>query len=518
MTTPSPTSATAPDWLGGRGSLQRRLLLRTLVVVALTAVLLGALTAVGARQLLVGQIDSQLVATVDRVPRGQSPRGGDGPPQGVNLPGQPLGTVVLLSDGRRAVAGIQTEDGAVYLPTDTATPLLDVVPGKPPRSLTLPGLGHYRVVADRVGSNGLLVVGLPLAGVEETLTRLLVLEGLLTALLLAAAGVGVRTVVVRGLRPLNRLALTAQQVSALELGSGEVELAVRVPPTETDPANEVGRVGLAFNHMLDHVGGALAARQASETKLRRFVADASHELRNPLAAIRGYAELTRRSREAVPPDTVFALGRIESEAGRMTRLVEDLLLLARLDSAPRLRTGDVDVSDLLVNAVSDARAAGPDHRWTMRLPEEAVVVRGDAFQLSQVLTNLLANARTHTPPGTVVTAEVDVEPAGAGPAGAGPADVGPAGGDGRPGWVVLSVSDDGPGIPADSQAHVFERFARADESRTRVGGRDDRPSGTGLGLAIVAAVVAAHHGRVDLSSQPGETIFTVRLPLASPTP
>jgi two-component system OmpR family sensor kinase len=250
----------------------------------------------------------------------------------------------------------------------------------------------------------------------------------------------------------------------------------------------VGRVGLAFNQMLDHVEDALAARHRSETKVRRFVADASHELRNPLAAIRGYAELTRRADDELPPDAAHALGRIESESRRMSALVEDLLLLARLDSEPTLDLQPTDVTELVLDAVSDARAASPDHCWPLELPPEAIVARADRYQLLQVLANLLANARTHTPPGTRVTTSLRAEG----------------------GHAVVTVCDNGPGVPAEVREQVFERFTRADASRVRRQGA----SSTGLGLAIVAALVGAHHGTVSLDSVPGRTAFTVRIPLA----
>ncbi|MVA75314.1 HAMP domain-containing protein [Auraticoccus sp. F435] len=482
-------------WFGGAGSLQRRLLGRTVAVVVTVAVLLSTLTTLAVQQLLVGQIDDQLSATVGRVPRGQSAEGRGGPPAGVDLPGQQLGTVVLVSDGQQALAGIQTEEGAHYLSNAAGQVLLAVPADADPQSVVLPGLGRYRVVGYPIGAEGLLVVGLPLAPVDTVLTRLVALAGLLTALALLGAALAVRAVVARELRPLNRLADTAQRVSDLELGSGDVELAIRVPEADTDPRSEVGRVGLAFNHMLGNVAGALAARQASETKLRRFVADASHELRNPLAAIRGYAELTRRGGDRLPPDTTFALRRVESEAERMTALVQDLLLLARLDSGPVVERAPADLSELVVNAVSDARVAGPDHRWTLQLPEQPVTVVADADQVQQVLINLLANARTHTPPGTLVTTALGTQD----------------------GWAVVTVADDGPGIPAETLPTVFERFTRADQARARVGGTAGQPaSGTGLGLAIVTAVVHAHAGQVEVRSRPGSTVFTVRLPLAPP--
>jgi two-component system OmpR family sensor kinase len=313
----------------------------------------------------------------------------------------------------------------------------------------------------------------------------------------AAALIG-RSLVERSLRPLNRVAATAQLVSQLPLDRGEVALAVRLPPADTHPDSEVGRVGLALNRMLNNVEEALAARQASETKVRQFVADASHELRNPLAAIRGYAELTKRSGESIPPDAAYAMSRVESEADRMSRLVEDLLLLARLDADQALDIRPTDLNALLIDAVSDGRAAGPDHSWSLSLPDEPVTVPADQFRLHQVVANLLANARTHTPAGTRVEASLTT--------------IGDR--------AVITVSDDGPGIAPEIVDRVFERFTRADTSRVRAAGAA-RGASTGLGLAIVSAVVEAHHGTVAVQSRPGETRFVVSLPLAgttAPTP
>jgi two-component system OmpR family sensor kinase len=307
--------------------------------------------------------------------------------------------------------------------------------------------------------------------------------GVLLAVIIAGlAGV---VIIRRTLRPLDRVAATATRVSELELDRGEVDLAQRVPEAFTDVRTEVGQVGAALNRMLDHVGNALEARHASETQVRQFVADASHELRTPLAAIRGYAELSRRSRQPVPAEIGHVLNRVESEAKRMTLLVEDLLLLARLDAGRPLAHDPVDLTMLVVDAVSDAHAAGPGHHWQLDLPEEPVTVSGDGARLHQVLANLLANARTHTPEGTSVTVSVG------------------ATGDA----AVLKVTDEGPGIPAELQPHIFERFARGDSSRSRAAGS------TGLGLSIVSAVVSAHGGSVSVQSAPGRTIFTVLLPL-----
>jgi two-component system OmpR family sensor kinase len=195
-------------------------------------------------------------------------------------------------------------------------------------------------------------------------------------------------------------------VSALPLARGEVSLPERVP--DADPRTEVGQVGAALNRMLDHVAAALETRHASETQLRQFVADASHELRTPLAAITGYTELVGRAE--LPADAAYSVARISSQAERMTTLVEDLLLLARLDAGRPLERAPVDLTRLVLDAVDDARVAGPDHRWALALPSEPVVVTGDALRLTQVITNLLANARTHTPAGTTVTVTLNPSP------------------------------------------------------------------------------------------------------------
>ena len=329
-----------------------------------------------------------------------------------------------------------------------------------------------------------VIVGVSTEPVDELLSRLVAVVAGGTLVGLVLVGAGGTLLIRRSLAPLDRVAATARRVSGLKLDSGQVALAERVAPVDADERTEVGQVGLALNTMLDNVESALHARQESETQVRQFVADASHELRTPLASIRGYAELTRRETDPVPPTVTHAIGRVESEALRMQELVEDLLLLARLDSGRPLDREPVDLSLLAVNAVSDAHAAAPDHAWELDLPEDPVEVPGDGARLHQILANLLANARTHTPAGTRVVTRVRPE--------------GPL--------VRVSVADDGPGIPRSLQPTVFERFTRGDDSRNRANGS------TGLGLSIVAAVGQAHGGRVEVSSEPGETIFSVLLP------
>ncbi|WP_433394119.1 HAMP domain-containing sensor histidine kinase [Micromonospora sp. KLBMP9576] len=480
--------------MAGR-SLRTRLVVILVGLLALVSVAIGGITTVALRHFLVDRVDAQLA------PMGAAPgRGlpapaetpGPGIPPGAWIPrGLPPGTVAAQVVDGRVVRGwilVDREERAVSA-ADLAG-LVDMPADGRPRTRRLGEHGDYRVVARQYQDGHVRVLGLPLSGVSETVWWLVAAQaGVATVGLLVAGGAG--ALIVRAtLRPLRRVAATAGRVSELPLDRGEVALSVRVPAADTDPRTEVGQVGAALNRMLGHVAAALAARQASETRVRQFVADASHELRTPLAAIRGYAELARRGRDRVPPDVAHALRRVESESARMTSLVDDLLLLARLDSGRPLAVEPVDLSALVVDAVGDAHVAGPEHRWRLDLPDVVVRVPGDPARLHQVLVNLLANARVHTPPGTTVTSTLRVA-----------GDV-----------AVLDVADDGPGVPPQLRAEVFERFSRGDSSRSRAHGS------TGLGLAIVAAVVEAHHGTVGLDSRPGRTVFTVRLPGASTDP
>ncbi|MFF1420985.1 sensor histidine kinase [Streptomyces sp. NPDC058280] len=519
-----------------RWSLRTRLVVSAVALIAVVAAVIGAVTTIAFRSYLYDQLDTQVQAIAGRAAGPPAGRDGDldgdldgrvsgGPPGGlpggkdplkiVTGGGAPVGTVgAVVGDrgdiGRALVSALPEAD-------DSETPIVEEPLGEAqtaalatvprdgaPHTVALPGHGDYRVKYVS-GGNGDFLVGVPLTEVQNALNTLVVVEVCVTVAGLIAAGLAGGAVVGVALRPLRRVATTATRVSELPLHSGEVAPLVRVPAAEADPRTEVGQVGAALNRMLGHVGSALAARQESEMRVRRFVADAGHELRTPLASIRGYAELTRRGPEETGPDTRHALGRIESEAERMTGLVEDLLLLARLDAGRPLSYESTDLSPLVVDAVSDARAAGQGHHWRLELPEPdepAAAVLGDPSRLHQVLVNLLGNARTHTPPGTTVTARVrgsHAESPGGGPPG------------GRPS-VLLEVQDDGPGIPPGLLPHVFERFARGDASRSRAAGS------TGLGLAIVQAVVTAHGGTVGVRSVPGRTVFAVRLPVAPARP
>lgn len=470
----------------GKGTLSRQLVLRTTTLVALVTVALSVFTALASFQILRNQLDSQLQTALARPAWRGGPSGGGSYDTG---PGDLGGAGLIRVDGAtvngRLVFTISARPESVT--DETAARLLGMEESLRPVTIRVEGAGFYRfLVRERAGVT--TVIGLPYSAVTTPMTSLLVMAALLTLGAILASFLAARRVVERSLRPLTRLAATATHVSTLPLARGEGSVPVRVAAADANPASEVGRVGLAFNHMLDNVENALAARHRSETKVRQFVADASHELRNPLASIRGYAELTRFGTDELPEETAHALGRIEAESERMSALVQDLLLLARLDSEPTLDLQPTDVTGIVLNAVSDARAAGGDHTWTLDLGEEVVTARADAHRLHQVVANLLANARTHTPAGTRVETALRA------------AD----------GWAVITVTDDGPGVPEEIRDSVFERFTRADASRVRQAGG----SSTGLGLAIVAAVVNAHGGQVSLDSRPGRTTFEIRVPLA----
>ncbi|MFH9987701.1 sensor histidine kinase [Streptomyces luteogriseus] len=489
-------------------TLRTRLVVASVVLIAVVCAVIGTVTTLALRSHLYEQLDGQVDAAASRAaqspPRVPGEDGADGLAKNkvesltdfVTRGPQPGGTVAAKIEGGRITQSAYGVSEGNYQMTSRSLnaaqrAALASVPQTegPPRTVDIPGLGEYRVEY-KSGDKGSYYVAIPTTDVTNTVNTLILVEVCVTGAGLAAAGLAGFVLVGVATRPLRRVAATATRVSELPLHTGEVNLSERVPDSETDPHTEVGQVGAALNRMLDHVHAALHARQRSETRVRQFVADASHELRTPLASIRGYAELTRRGREQVGPDTRHALGRIESEAGRMSLLVEDLLLLARLDAGRPLQFEQTDLVPLVVDTISDARAAGQDHNWRLDLPDEPALVSADATRLQQVLVNLLGNARTHTPPGTTVTARVQR----------------------RGTWLCVDVEDNGQGIPAELLPHVFERFARGDSARSRATGS------TGLGLAIVQAVATAHSGAVTVDSVPGRTVFTVHLPALPPEP
>jgi two-component system OmpR family sensor kinase len=490
--------------MGQAWSLRFRLLVGQVIVLAVVCIGIGAATELALYRYLVAQLDTQLRDASQRSVRiiGEPPtapwrhhqrsfpRPGPGPVF-LDAPGQPVGMLAAVTGQGGAIeAGYLTTAGGRAALTDAARAELGALPvNRPPATINVDGLGRYRVVAAFARRGGdVVITGLSMSDVDATMIRVLLIFGVVTVIAVAAATTAGIVIIRRALAPLGRVAQTAGEVVDLPLDRGEVALPMRVLESDANPRTEVGQLGSALNRMLDHIAAALSTRQASETRVRQFVADASHELRTPLAAIRGYTELAQRVGD--DSDAVaHAMSRVQSETERMTHLVEDLLLLARLDSGRPLERESVDLSRVAVDAVSDAHVAGPDHQWELDLPEEPVVVLGDAARLHQVLTNLLANARVHTSPGTVVTTRLESDGTHA----------------------ALSVCDNGPGIPERLQSEVFERFARGDTSRSRKGGS------TGLGLAIVSAVVKAHSGTITLDSAPGHTDFTVRLPLSADT-
>ncbi|MBX0300675.1 HAMP domain-containing histidine kinase [Cryobacterium sp. 1639] len=485
-------------------TLRRRLVVAVVAMLALVSLVIGAVSVAILSANLMDGLDDQLANAAQRsdVALGGRPGSTDftftasSASDVLNGPGQPPGTLALVYDGSTVTAGFIDDSGTIVaLDNDQVSQLLteldDAVQQdgtSAPFTVDLGGdVGEYRVLAATARTGALYLIGLPTSSVTGTATQLALIIGIVSLVGIVVVAFLATAIVRLALRPLQRVTETATRVSELPLDRGEVLLVDRVPAADTDPRTEVGRVGSALNRMLDHVDLALETRQASENKVRQFVADASHELRTPLASIRGYSELTRRSGQELPPDTIHAIGRIESESVRMTGLVEDLLLLARLDEGRELEHDPVDLTRLLVDVVSDAHAAGRDHVWDLNLPEEPVLAAGDGPRLHQVFANLLANARVHTDAGTRVEVALWIED-----------DL-----------AVVTVTDDGPGIPENLRATLFERFARGDSSRFRGTG-----GSTGLGLAIVQAVVAAHHGDVTVDSRPGHTCFRVALPLA----
>ncbi|MEV1205845.1 sensor histidine kinase [Microbispora rosea] len=481
-------------------TLRARLVVGTLVLLVLACAAAGAASSLLLERFMIERLDQQLSVTAGRFAASLAheereerehgyPRDPDG--ERGDSRGQAPGTLgVLMRDGQVGTPAV----------VGRADPVLSAADRKALAAVRADGLGHtvdlssgglddYRVMAVGDDDGELLITGLPLDDVRTTVQRLQIAEIGVFAVVVLVTGIAGAVWVRLSLRPLDRVAATARRVARLPLADGEVALPEGVP--DEDPRTEIGQVGEAFNRMLGHVGRALAQRHASEQRMRTFAADASHELRTPLATVRAHVQLARRDEEAVPDGVRHALERIDAESARMGTLVDDLLLLTRLDAGRPLAREEVDLTRLAIDATGDARAYGPDHRWRLDLPEEPVTVPGDPDRLHQVVANLLGNARAHTPHGTTVTVALRVP---------------------GPDKAELTVADDGPGIPGDLQGEIFERFVRADKARTRASG------GSGLGLAIVRAVVAAHGGTVEVESRPGRTAFRVLLPAGSAAP
>jgi two-component system OmpR family sensor kinase len=473
-----------------RFTLRAKLVALLVGLFTLAFLLVALATTLSLRGFLIDRLDQQLRDAGNRFSTGlehSTELDPDDNEQFEAVRGQAAGTLgARVVNGRVTAAAVVGRDPGdpVTAPGSAARAVIArLAPDGIPHSVEIPGLGSYRVLVTPGRDGDLLVTGLPLRDVDHTIERLVGIEAVVFGAALLLVGVSGAVFVRLALRPLNRVAETAARVADLPLSSGTVSMPERAP--EPDTHTEVGTLSSALNHMLEHVESSLHRRQASEDRLRRFIADASHELRTPVAVIRGHAELAQRTGGDLPDDVQRSLGRITAESERMGHLVEDLLMLARLDSGRPLAHDEVDLTRLLVDAVSDAQVAGPDHRWELDVPAEPVTVWGDEHALHQVLANLLTNARTHTPPGTAVLAATRALDDGA---------------------AEVVISDNGPGIAPEMLAGVFERFVRADPNRAAATGS------SGLGLAIVDAIVRGHGGTIDLQSRPGETTFRIVLP------
>ena len=349
--------------------------------------------------------------------------------------------------------------------------------GDKPFTLHAPG-PDFRVIARALPNNaGTVVAAQSLRDLERTTSRLGFLFSLIGFVLLMLIAIAARTVIKVGLRPLEDAEKTAEEIAAGNYSA-------RMP--ETNPGTEVGRLVTSLNSMLSRIEKSFSIQNESENKLRRFVADASHELRTPITAIRGFSELHRQGAVTGEKETAELIGRIEGESKRMGSLVEDLLLLARLDQAREMDSKPVDINKVVEDAVISARAAGPEHPVTLNSSSDEIFTLGDEARIHQVVANLLANARAHTPAGTPISVSVKSTDAG----------------------VEVVVADEGPGLSIEDQKRIFERFYRADSSRVRTGA-----DGSGLGLSIVDAVMRAHGGSVSVESTPGEgATFTLLFP------
>jgi two-component system OmpR family sensor kinase len=474
-----------------RFSLRTRLLLAITAVALVALVVADVATYAALRTFLLDRIDSSL-DTANRpltnlvIAQESAPRG-----FGQNAADQ----AALAAAAPGAYVEWRDPDGDPILSAPTRGEYSTSSPELPPRVTGLDAFRDvryftvdardddgpdYRVRAEELEDGSILLVALPLDEVNRTLDRLVVIAVVVTgAALLAAVGLGLWLVRI-GLRPLRDIESTASSIAG-------GDLSLRVPE---DDRTEVGRLGASLNIMLGYIEEAFAKQAASEARLRRFVADASHELRTPLSAVSAYAELFERGAHQRPDDLARVMRGIRVETARMQMLIDDLLLLARLDEGRPLASESVDVVAVLHDAVDAARAVGPDWPISLDVPP-ALSVTGDPMALRQIVDNLLANVRTHTPPGTRASVSARVTGAEA----------------------VLVVADEGPGLGAEDAARVFERFYRVDASRSRERG------GSGLGLAVVAALVAAHGGRVELESAPGAgATFRVHIPLTTATP
>ena len=454
--------------------------LRTRLIVAFTVMLMVVVAIVGivavrsTRRVLIAQIDERIFTVLNQAGRVDPHRPGPGPGP---WPADRFLAEMVIGPQGEIVTAYPSGLAGTPDPLPDTTSLLDL-PAPSARILTIPASSNdfeYRAGVVRTEEGFTVVFGQPLSEVAtatRAITQRLLLTG--TAVLLIG-GAAVWYTVRRGLRPVDHMIATASAIA-------DGDLTRRVP--SADPESELGQLGTALNHMLASLEGAFAAESRANEKLKQFVADASHELRTPIAAIAGYTELYRKGALTDPAEAAHAVRRIEAESRRMKRLVDDLLLLARLDLAQTMQRGLVEVSSIARDGVADSLAIDPTHPITILAPEE-VWIDGDGEKITQVVANLLANVRSHTHPDSGAVIDVRREN----------------------GSAVIEVRDHGKGFPPHAIGHVFDRFYRADPSRSR------RSGGSGLGLAIVDAIARAHGGIVEAANEPGGGArITVRLP------
>ena len=480
-----------PVGLGGRMSvltLRAKLTVLLVAMVLLACAAVGVITNIVVHNFLTSRLDHDLALAGSRyaISLEHNDQDADNQPETATV-GQSVGTLGarLLNGHLTAVGVVSGSPAPIAVTAADRARIVDLArSGITHATVQFAGLGSYRVQLATGTDGDVLVTGLPENSVEDVLEVLQWTEVIVFLVVAVVIGVIGGFAVRRSLQPLKRVTATALRVSDLPLATGEVTLTERVPGQ--DHRTEVGSVAAAVNHMLTQVETALTQRQDSEDRLRQFIADASHELRTPLAIVRSHAELIELESADYSPSAQASLRSIDAGARRMSGLVDDLLLLARLDSGLPLDDADVDLTRLVLETLADARVVGPDHHWSLDLPEEPVIVRGDTERLHQVLTNLLTNARVHTPPGTAVSVSVSS----------------------RNPHARLDVVDNGPGIAPDLLPRVQERFTAGAGHHTR------RAGSSGLGLAIVAGVVEAHEGRLEIASEPGRTCISIVIPLA----
>lgn len=479
-------------------TLRGQLVLGTTAVVSTVLITLGGLTVWNLRQYVINigdiEVEHSLAAFAHSFDKSRGLAETSAPRQGAltEFVGQAPGNLIVVLRNGTVVESAAFSDGE---PRPAPADAVEAVEGlgidhDDSMTARLGTDGIYRLQSRDVGDGYRLVSAVSLTSAWQAAgQKTVTIVGLVLAALAITA---VSTILIAryALRPLRRVAAVASRVAALPLANMTDPISLRVGRDDVDPSTEVGTVGRTLNALLDSVDSALAERSDSDRRIRQFLTDASHELRTPLASIQGYAELTRQDSSELPETTEYALARIESEARRMTSLVNDLLLLSRLDERQDLDQEDVDLSDLVCDAVNDIAVSAPDHVWQAELPPDPLWVRGDLARLYQLVSNLLTNARVHTPAGVRVRVSVRIlrRPD-------------------APEMAELVVQDNGPGISPDILPILFDRFVRQDNARYRNAGSN------GLGLAIAASIAEAHGGTITVHSTPGKTIFTVLLPL-----